>query len=182
MSTLPATGDPLSGPRAGGRFRITGRHVLAGMLVFFGIVIAVNVTFVHLALSSWTGLTDHHSYRTGISWNRTLESDAAQKALGWSTAIESRHRDAAADGSRPFEMTVTIRDRDGKPVTGLSFAGEARHPVLEADDRTLAFSEVGGGVYKGTAALPSAADWELLLVATRPDGSKYRIDTVAPVR
>ncbi|GHD57499.1 nitrogen fixation protein FixH [Thalassobaculum fulvum] len=179
---LPVSGDPLPGTGAAGGFRITGRHVLAAMLVFFGIVIGVNVTFVHLALSSWTGLTDHQSYRSGISWNRTLERDAAQKALGWTAAVDSRFSGDAVAGGRPFEVTVTIRDRDGHPVTGLAFAGEARHPVLEIDDRSLTFAEAGGGVYRGTAVLPSAADWELMLVATRPDGFEYRIETVAAVR
>ena len=168
---------------AGGGFRLTGRHVLFAMLTFFGIVIAVNVAFVHFALDSWTGLTDHDSYRTGLSWNRTLERDAAQKALGWSTDVETRLAEPdVAGGGRAFEVTLTIRDRAGHPVTGLVFAGEARHPVLEADDRPLSFADAGAGVYKGSAVLPSAADWELVLVATRPDGSRYRVDTVVMVR
>lgn len=163
-------------------FRITGRHVLFTLLAFFGIVIAVNIAFVHLALDSWTGLTDHDSYRTGLSWNRTLERDAAQKALGWSTDVDTRLTGPAAGDGRAFEVTLTIRDRAGQPVTGLVFTGEARHPVLEVGDRPLSFVDAGGGVYKGTAVLPSAANWELLLVAVRPDGSRYRVDTVVTVR
>lgn len=163
-------------------FRITGRHVLIAMLVFFGIVIGVNLVFVNLALSTWTGLTDHDSYRTGLSWNRALERDAAQKALGWSTAIVSRAGEPTADGGRAFAVELTIRSRDGAPVTGLAFAGSARHPVVEADDRPLVFVEIGNGSYRGAAVLPAAADWRLVLVATRPDGAAYRIDTVAVVR
>lgn len=168
-------------PDAGSGFRLTGRHVLIAMLTFFGIVIAVNVAFVHLALNSWTGLTDHDSYRTGLSWNRTLERDAAQKALGWTSTVATR---AARDGEagRSLTVTVTLRDRDGRPVGGLAFAGEARHPVVEADDRALTFVESGAGTYVGTAALPGAADWELKLTARRQDGAEYRIDAVAPVR
>lgn len=165
-----------------GGFRLTGRHVLFAMLAFFGIVIAVNVTFVRLALSTWTGLTDHDSYRTGLSWNRMLERDQAQKALGWSTGIAHRAEPGPAGTDRRFELTVTLRDREGRPLRGLAVSGFARHPVLEASDRGLAFSETGPGVYVGTAVLPGAADWELQLVATRPDGGDYRIDTVAPVR
>lgn len=163
-----------------GGFRLTGRHVLIAMLGFFGIVIAVNLAFVHIALSSWTGLTDHDSYRTGLSWNRTLERDAAQKALGWSSAVATRA--ARVEGGRSFAVTVTLRDAAGRPVAGLAVEGEARHPVVEADDRRLAFVETEPGVYVAEALLSGAGDWELKLVATRTGGADYRIDTVATVR
>lgn len=163
-------------------FRITGRHVLLAMLAFFGIVIAVNVTFVHLALNSWTGLTDHDSYRTGLSWNRTLERDAAQKALGWSTVVETRSvRSETGVGFR-LGVTVTVRGRDGRPVPGLVVDGEARHPLVEADDRPIAFAETVPGTYIGATLLPGAGDWELRLSAARADGTAYRIDTIATVR
>lgn len=162
-------------------FRLTGRHVLIALLAFFGIVIGVNVAFVHVALSSWTGLTDRDSYRTGLSWNRTLERDAAQQALGWITTIEtSVGRETG--GGRSLGVTLTLRDRDGRPVTGLAVGGEARHPMAEADDRPLGFVEAGAGSYVGRVDLPGSGDWALKLVATRADGSVYRIDTVATVR
>lgn len=174
MSLLPETG-------VDGGFRLTGRHVLITTLAFFGIVIAVNVAFVYVALSSWTGLTDHDSYRTGLSWNRTLERDAAQKTLGWSSAVATRVV-RAADGGRSLGVTLTLRDAGGRPVAGLAVAGEARHPVIEADDRKLEFVEIEPGVYAATAGLPGAGDWELKLVAARPQGTEFRIDTVATVR
>ena len=163
-------------------FRLTGRHVLIAMLAFFGIVVGVNITFVHLALSTWTGLTDHDSYRTGLSWNRTLEQDAAQKALGWTTDIDSRSAWSEASQGWRLAVTLVVRDAQGRPVDGLVIDGEARHPVAEADDRTLTFAGTPGGVYAGTAILPGAGNWELKLIATAADGSVYRTDTVAAVR
>ena len=163
-------------------FRLTGRHVLIAMLAFFGIVVGVNITFVHLALSTWTGLTDHDSYRTGLSWNRTLEQDAAQKALGWTTDIDSRSAWSEANQGWRLAVTLVVRDAHGRPVDGLVIDGEARHPVAEADDRTLTYAGTPGGVYAGTAILPGAGNWELKLIATAADGSVYRIDTVAAVR
>ncbi len=167
---------------AGGGFRLTGRHVLYAMLGFFGIVIAVNLAFVHLALSSWTGLTDHDSYRTGLSWNRTLERDAAQRSLGWTVGIETRVARSGTDTDRRLDLTLTLRDRSGVPLTGLALSGEAVHPVLEANDRGLDFAATDDGRYAATVVLPAAGDWGLKLVATRPDGTAYRIDSVATVR
>lgn len=168
--------------RAETGFRITGRHVLIALLAFFGIVVGVNLVFVHLALDSWTGLTDRDSYRTGLSWNRTLERSAAQKSLGWTVDVASRTERTAQAGELRLEVTLTLSDRAGRPLTGLALSGEARHPVLETNDRAIAFVETGGGRYVGTAVLPGAADWGLKLVATRPDGPDYRIDTLATVR
>lgn len=162
-------------------FRLTGLHVLAVTVGFFGIIIAVNLTFVFLALSSWTGLTDNDSYRTGLSWNLTLDRDAAQKALGWTTDIETRVETGVADDYRIF-LTLTVTDRTGVPVTGLAIEGMARHPIAEAKDRPIAVEAREGGVYHGRAALPSAGDWDIRLIATKPDGSTYRIDTLAVVR
>lgn len=159
--------------------RITGRHVLVAFLAFFGIVIAVNGLMVFLALDSWTGLTDRASYRTGLSWNRTLEQDAAQKALGWSVTVDPAVR-TGHDGQL-LELSVTVRDRDGAPVPGLSFGGQARHPVVEALDRAVSFAEADTGRYVGVVELPPA-DWTLRLEAIRPDGSPYRIETRVEVR
>jgi len=168
-------------------FRITGRHVLFAMLAFFGVVIAVNLTFVHLALSTWTGLTDHDSYRTGVSWNDTLRRDAEQRALGWTVDVDTRAApdvagtDDAPDGRR-LSVTLTVRDRDGIPVRGLAIAGEARHPIVEADDRPIALTEVSDGIYAAELSLPGGGVWQLKLTAAGTDGREYRIDTTAAVR
>ena len=165
-----------------GGFRLTGRHVLTAMLAFFGCVIAVNIVFVVLALGTWTGLTDHDSYRTGLSWNRTLEADAAQKALGWSAEITAGRPDGSTDGALRRTVSLFLQDRDARPIPDLTVFGEARHPVVEAMDTRFPLEAAGPGRYVGTVDLPAASDWKLRLHALRPDGSEYRIDTVIVVR
>lgn len=160
-------------------FRLTSRHVLGMMLGFFGCIIAVNITFVFLALSTWTGLTDHDSYRSGLSWNRTLEADAAQKALGWTADIEAV---GTAEDGLTRTVTLVLRDRSGVPVDGLLIAAQARHPVVEAMDTDFALQGVGGGRYVGDVDLPIASDWKLRLIADRAGEPLYRIDTVMVVR
>ncbi len=167
-----------NGPRG---FKLMGRHVLAAMVVFFGCVIAVNLTFVFFALDSWTGLTDHDSYRTGLSWNRTLEADAAQKALGWRTRIDV-NAGAGTDGSLRRTLVLEVQDRAGRPINGLSVDGEARHPVVEAMDTPLALTAAGDGRYTATITFPAASNWQLRLVATGPGQPAYRIDSVVVVR
>ena len=43
------------------QFRFTGYHMLAIMVAFFGVVIAVNLTMATFASRSWTGLVVENS-------------------------------------------------------------------------------------------------------------------------
>ena len=67
--------------------RITGWTVFYGMVAFFGVIIAVNLTFVYFALDSWPGLTTQHAYEEGIAYNKTLEQAAAQNEMGWTSRV-----------------------------------------------------------------------------------------------
>ncbi|RWK14298.1 FixH family protein, partial [Mesorhizobium sp.] len=47
----------------------TGRHMLAIILAFFGVVIAVNLTMATLANTSWTGLVVENTYVASQQFN-----------------------------------------------------------------------------------------------------------------
>ena len=68
--------------------KITGKHVLVAMLAFFGLIIAVNATFVYLSLSTWTGLVSSNAYVEGLAYNATLEDAARQRQLGWKPSLQ----------------------------------------------------------------------------------------------
>ncbi|ESZ68246.1 hypothetical protein X726_32300 [Mesorhizobium sp. L103C105A0] len=61
----------------------TGRHMLATVLAFFGVVIAVNLTMATLANTSWTGLVVENTYVASQQFNKKAEEGRAQAALGW---------------------------------------------------------------------------------------------------
>jgi nitrogen fixation protein FixH len=52
------------------RRALTGRAVLAWFVLFFGLTIAVNVTFAYLALVSWPGLSLPDGQERVGSYNR----------------------------------------------------------------------------------------------------------------
>jgi len=156
-------------------FRLTGRHVLIAFLAFFGLIIGVNLLFVNLALGTFTGLTDRDSYRTGISWNRQLERAAEMRALGWQVTLDPTVTPAREPAARLLDLTVTVRDADGRPIPGLALRGEARHPIAERYDLPLSFEPIDGG-YRTRATLPATGDWTIRLFAETPEGQRYRID------
>jgi nitrogen fixation protein FixH len=60
----------------------TGWHMLAVMIAFFGVIVAVNVTMATLALTSWTGLVVQNSYVASQEFNDRARAGRAQAALG----------------------------------------------------------------------------------------------------
>ena len=65
----------------------TGRHMLAIIVSFFGVIIAVNMTLVYFAVQSWSGLVVKNSYVASQKFNKTLEKAALQRARGWTSAL-----------------------------------------------------------------------------------------------
>lgn len=150
--------------------KITGYHVLFAMLAFFAVIIAVNGSFVFLALDSWTGLSAENSYKRGVSYNRVLERAAAQKALGWTVTSKVT---PLANNSADVEFSVL---KDQGAVTGLEVEAWFRHPVQEGFDRKIALTEQNGGTYSGQIDLPSSGNWRLRITTHSADGTRYRLD------
>jgi len=139
---------------------IRGRHVLWGLLGFFGVVSAVNAVFVYLALSSHSGLQTDSAYHKGLKYNERLEAAESQKARGWSLELDSRLSENSA-----LTLSVGLKDRYGTPLTGLEVLAELRRPAREGFDQTLIFKHSSGGVYLAEATLPFRGQWDMVLVA-----------------
>lgn len=88
---------------------LTGKHVLAIFIAFFGVVMAVNMVMFRAATSSFSGLETDSAYRVGLAYNSELAAARAQAALGWAV-------NAKVDGER---VTVDVRDANGAVVPGL---------------------------------------------------------------
>jgi nitrogen fixation protein FixH len=148
--------------------QLTGKHVLTVCLGFFGVMLAVNVLFVFLAVSTFNGGEGGKAYQTGIEYNRTIESAREQERLGWSHRIE-----AAAAG----QITVAVADRRGEPITGLTLAGDIGRPVADKFNRPLAFSEVRPGSYAARTDALDAGNWVVSIAAHAATGkpAAYRI-------
>ena len=151
--------------------KITGRHVLYGMLAFFGVVVAANAAFIFLALDSWSGLVADSPYQRGIAYNQTLADAADQRALGWTGAIAFTPE---SDGKGRLEMT--LRDRRGAPLDDLRVAGQVRRPTHEGFDRDVVLARRGPGLYGVELALPLRGQWDVRLTAESRTGKRFRMD------
>jgi nitrogen fixation protein FixH len=142
--------------RSGAATRVwTGRKVFLAFVAFFAVVIAVNGIFVVLSLDSFPGVETEDAYRKGIAYDRVLDADAAQRALGW--RVEAAWRTAGPARGR---IVAQARDRNGSLITGLAASVILRRPVRADEDRSVTLNEDSPGVYGAEITLPGAGNWE----------------------
>ena len=143
-----------SSPIIPAKGRITGWHVLVGMVMFFGFIIAVDTLFIVKAYRSFSGEVASNPYEAGLAFNRTLAQRQREEALGGTAVIE-----------RPEPGIVALRmtDKAGQPLTTLSLTGTLDRPATEVGRQTLSFKPTGDGWYQATARLDGA--WDLRATA-----------------
>ncbi len=118
-------------------FRFTGKHMLAIMIAFFGVIIAVNFTMAFLAASSWTGLVVKNSYVASQNYNKNLEIAREQRARGWRSTL----------GYRNGSMSFTLVDRDGHDLQAGEFVATIGRPAFEQEDDAVRLDYVAEGRY-----------------------------------
>ena len=148
---------------------IRGRHVLAMMLGFFGVIVVVNAIFVTAALDTFGGPTTDLTYLKGLRYNDTLAAAEAQQQLGWQVDVDHQTR---SDGT--LAVAVTYRDRFDQAVTGLVVTAELYRPTHDDADQSATLSEMGPGRFAGELPLPLLGQWQLRVVAEGPEGPIHR--------
>ena len=77
---------------------IAGRHVLWGLIGFFGVIFAVNAIFVYAAEETFSGGDTSDPYRKGLDYNASARAAERQAERGWQTDIAAMT--AKTGGSR----------------------------------------------------------------------------------
>ncbi len=138
---------------------LKGWHVLAMMLAFFGITIAVNIMLTVYAIGTFSGEDVPTPYLRGLEYNRTLDARAAQAALGWSATIEAARESGGA------AIAVHIIDRDGAAKSVLTVAAVLRRPTDANLDRTITLTPSGGGNYQAIVRGLAPGAWDIVVQA-----------------
>lgn len=146
-------------------FRLTGRHVLAMFIAFFGLIFAVNFYMAWLANKSWTGLLPGNGYEASIKFNAEAAKVRAMLAKGWRTKLTH---------DRSGRIVIELTDAKGRPVTGLKVTGVIGRPVQNRDDRKLVFTERKIGLYEATTPLKVGV-WHLDAWFRRGEELQWRL-------
>lgn len=130
--------------------RFTGWHMLAVMVAFFGVVIAVNMTMAVFARTSWTGLVVENSYVASQQFNEKMAETRAQAALGWTGGLTLENGHAR----------YRIVDRAGHGVPIKAVALTFKHPVDDREDQRLTLTRDGDGSFVATQPVADGL-WEV---------------------
>lgn len=133
----------------------TGRHMLAIMIAFFGVIIAVNFTMAWLAGNSWTGLVVKNSYVASQQYNEKLRQAEAQRQRGWKTKLTYQQ------GVFDFRLT----DRDGTPLNFNRLTLSVGRPATEVQDRDLVLKRIAPGRYTSRQTL-SPGLWAVVITGS----------------
>lgn len=151
---------PTKAPR-----QITGRMVLIGFILFFGVISVVNGIFMYMALHTWPGLTTEHAYKDGIKYNETLADGERQAALGWQSRV------AISDGM----LLISVTSQQGAPVTRLATTVVVTRPLGSEEQIALRAIEVAPGKYQTPITLPTTGRWKVDVTAKGNDAQTYRM-------
>jgi nitrogen fixation protein FixH len=151
----------LSDTRPG--FRLTGWHVLAILVVFFGVTVVVDTIMVTDAYRTYPGEVSSQPYEDGIAWDSELDQQHAQAALGWRMT---------AGFAGPGVIEVSAKDRAGAPVAFTRIDARLERPATEQGKREIRFVEVRPGVYDAKVGGLSGA-WDLRLSAFDKQGRRF---------
>ena len=139
---------------------VTGWHVLAIFVTFFGVIIAVNVTLAWQAISTFPGLEVENGYVASQTFDVEM---AAQKALGWRLVPQY---DPATD-----RLTLAF-SKAGQPVALADLTVLVGRPTEAVDDVTPVFVQADG-VY-GTDLMLAKGKWMMAVTAHAADGTLFR--------
>jgi nitrogen fixation protein FixH len=141
-------------------FTIQGWHVLTAMLLFFGVIFAVNGIFLTAALRTHTGIVSKQPYRIGLDYNKRIEAGERQKNLGWT---EKLTLDPSAN-----TLQLELMDQSGGPVSGLVISGFVGRPSTEQHDIEVSLVETTKpGIYSAKLDALPTGNWLIQLEAIR---------------
>jgi len=159
----------MTGSAAPGR-PITGRTVFIATAAFFGVVIAVNLVMIKLAVDTLPGTEVDSAYRASLAYGGEIKAAQAQAQRQWRV---SAHIERQADGEAL--VRVEARDRNGAPLVGLAFTGRLERPADKRGDKEIVLAEAGSGIYRGAVSGVTPGQWDLILESDAGGGKGERL-------
>jgi nitrogen fixation protein FixH len=148
---------------------IAGRHVLMGLIAFFGVMLIANAIFVYFAVATFSGGDTSDPYRKGLHYNDTLAEAERQAERGWQTEVDY--------DDKTGRLRLTFLDKAAEPVTGLKLGATLSRSATDREDRSVKLTELSRGVYAGTIQLAPGL-WVISVdsdSSDEPEGNVYRL-------
>ena len=113
---------------------------------------------MRLAIETLPGTEVDSAYSASLAYEKEIAAARDQDARNWKV---NAHIERAPDGGATLQ--VEARDNSGVPMSGLKFQGRLERPTDRRADQPVGLSEVGSGIYRGSAPTIAAGQWDLVL-------------------
>lgn len=141
----------------------TGKHMLAIMVAFFGVIITVNLVMARFAVTTWSGLVVPNTYVASQEFNGRAAQSRAIAALGYQAELSSN-----ADG-----LSIVFTDDKGAAAFADSIFVQLRRPVGTDQDREMVLMRDPDGIFRATGSL-AEGEWIATVTATRNNETLYK--------
>ena len=153
-------------------FELTGKHVLIGFVLFFGLIFASNAVMISLAVKTFPGLQSKSAYKAGRNYNEQIEQANVQQQLGWRTSVE-----VDEEGTGAPHVRVVFHDKYENPLSDLTVTGTLQRTVHSFDDVVLEFNKRGNGIYEVSVdGQTHRGQWRLKIEAVNRAGDTFQIE------
>lgn len=140
------------------KVRLNGRIILAISMLFFGIIIAVNLVLAQRAVATFPGIEVSNGYVASQSFDKRRQ---AQQRLGW-TLVQDYQRG---------RMQLAFADLAGQPVAVEDLAVLIGRATESREDVTPVFTWKDG-VYQADVPLGDGV-WMIKVTARAQDGTLF---------
>ena len=158
-------------PKPAREFRVTGRFVLITFVLFFAVVATVNGIMMTIAIRTFPGIDAKNGYEVSQTYNKEIASARAQAERGWQSGFTVSPAGDAA------QLALSLRDKAGQPVAGLSIDARLLHPSDRKRDHVVTLTETQPGVYEAAEKGVTAGFWNVHIEARRGPERVYVLDT-----
>lgn len=111
--------------------------------------------FVHLAISTDSGVVNSNAYKEGLAYNAIIEKQVRQDKLGWRPALE-----ISALKEKQAAIRLTLQDKNGAPLRGATIQFMLIRPTQAGLDTSIILPETTPGRYESSVAVPLPGVWK----------------------
>lgn len=140
-----------------------------GIALFFVCIFIANGVMIILGLETFSGVTTVNHYEKGLAFNETLQQKQKQETLGLSVHLPDPGLVSGVIGL----VRMTLKDRQGQPITGVYVHGFLYRGVKEGEDQPVIMRELEPGLYQAQVKPPLPGHWELRLTVDGTMGSVF---------
>lgn len=142
--------------------QFTGWHMLGVMVLFFGVIISVNLFMAFSAIGTWTGLVVENSYVASQEFNTKLANAKAQQDMGWQGGLEYQ----------TGQLVFTLRDAENTPLAPETVTIAISRPIGTTGDQTVTLSQLPNGDFVAPVDLEPGV-WNAAIIAEFGDQPAY---------